>query len=159
MEAYFQPGMTVAPLEDTSPTLVVAGSGTTPLPIGSTCPAYVNMTVHLPGDFTYDPATKQSYEGPDVTWTLAPQDLALTADATGRNWSGTMPVPLIPALYSYGADVLSQAPTKPTDPYLAIDVDSPCISKTLSIVATKYYLAAGTPFAFVNDFRPVSYYY
>lgn len=159
METTIPPGMTVVPLEDTPPLLVVAGSGTTPVPAGSTCPATVDLTVHLPGDFTYDPATKQSYEGPDETWTLTPRDLKLVADKTGLNWSASMSVPLIPALYSYSSDVLSVSQTKPSDPYLAIDVDSPCLGTTLSVVATKYFLANGTPFAFIDDYRPVSYYY
>jgi hypothetical protein len=159
METNIPPGMTVVPLEDTAPVLDVIGTSPEKVIGGTVCPAYVNMTVHLPGAFTYDPATKQSDEGPDETWSLTPQELKLVADASGTNWVGTLQLPLIPTLYSYSADVLSEKPAKASDPYLALAIDSPCLSKTIDVVASKYSDGQGTPAAFLDDHRPFTYYY
>jgi hypothetical protein len=159
MESNIPPGMTVVPLEDTAPTLAIAGLGEATVIGGTVCPAYVNMTVHLPGAFTYNPATKQSDEGPDETWTLAPQEFNLVVDPTGHSWNGTLQLPLIPALYSYSDNVLSAKLTKPSDPYLSLAVDSPCLASTLSIVAAKYSDGTAAPAAFVDDNRPFTYYY
>ncbi|HEY5230124.1 MAG TPA: DUF456 domain-containing protein, partial [Galbitalea sp.] len=161
MEAWIQPGMTVVPFADTPPTLLVFGRGSQSVVIGSTCPATVNMTVHLPGVGTYDPATKTTDFGPDLNWKLVPQTINLVAaSGTGSTtWAGSLQVPLLPNLHDYDPSrVLTSTLNEAGDPYLTLAVDSPCFGTTLNIVATQYDTSSA-PYAFIDDQRQGLYYH
>jgi hypothetical protein len=152
----FVEGTVINPVTDTSPEIHISAPTAGGTIKGLTCPVYVNATLTLP--YVWYVGTKPAL----TSFTFKPieSEMNFRLGDNGAEMYGEVPIPVLPGLNSgINPDVLVQGGQKPAkggEPYLAIQVDSPCLAQSYSITATKN---TGLFPAFVPDEYLVSYYW
>jgi len=165
LETGMPSGTNVRPLVDTSPRVLVSGTSTQSVPEGSICPVYVNTTLTmplLPPGGTVAALTE---------FTMRPLSGVMTATVRpdgSTSWSGSIPIPVVPAQNGFVGSLLLGSQKVATDqgPYIKALVDSPCFTNSLEVTASEYPDDSANGFAglyfdvaYSYGDRPVSYYH
>jgi hypothetical protein len=149
-------GTVLTPVTDTSPEVHISAKGVTGELQGSTCPVYTNVTLTIP--YFWSGSDKPA----STTFKFKPiqSELKFRWQENGPEFYGEVPIPVLPGLNSgINPDILVQGGQKAAaggEPYMVIDVDSPCLEKSYQITASKN---QGLYPAFIPDENLVTYYW
>ena len=149
-------GTVLTPVTDTSPEVHISAKGVEGELHGLTCPVYTNVTLTIPYYWTgSDKAASTTFKFKPIE-----SELKFRWGDNGAEFYGEVPIPVLPGLNSrINPAVLvqgGQTAAKGGEPYMVVDVDSPCLEKSYQITAAK---DQGLYPAFIPDENLVTYYW